>query len=144
MKTLFALLCVAAIPLAAVADPKPAAEATPDAKYLRMTPDDLFLWAVSAPAEDKPWRVVRAIEMSQPDPAVWGYAVYPAFERALRAKWPKVMKDQTTVWRVNLDLIDAGESHKVSHPFPGTVSAVLWNMRVHDGKYNFKPKPGTW
>lgn len=118
--------------------------AEPPAKYLRMTPDDLFRWAVSAPAEDKPWRVVRAVEMSQPDPAVWGYAVYPAFERAMRAKWPSAMRDRTTVWRANLDLIAAGKSHEVSHPFPGTVSAVLWNMRVHDGTYNFRPDPRSW
>jgi hypothetical protein len=94
----------------------------------RMTPVELFDWAMNAPVESKPWRDVARIESAQADPIQWGWNVNSALEEAIaKKKYPKCQG--ITIWRA---CISFGESKDAISP--DHVSVTIWHLRVTNGE----------
>lgn len=109
-----------------------------DARFVRMTPKELFRWALNAPLEDKPWRVVYAIEMWQKDPVAWGWQVNPEFEDAIIEKYPD--EQPITVW-AGWRLLN-GKTFNV--PQASMVAGTVFHLRVTDGVWGRRPKRDEW
>jgi len=96
-------------------------------KFDKMTHAELFEWAMNTPVENKPWRIVARIEMSQKDPVEWGWNVNSELETAIFKKYPNC--DGITYWQAKVWCDDYSGQIK-----PGSVSVTIWHLRITDGE----------
>ena len=108
-----------------------AAQRLPDRRpdrFERMTPKELFAWAMNEPLENKPWRVVYRVEMAQTNPVEWGWNVSLEFENAYYRRWPDKAGGLISRWQ--LAAMEDCEDDQIP---PGHVAHSVFHLMVTDG-----------
>lgn len=128
MRPLALLLCLCVPAGAAPRLP----DRSPD-RYDRMTPEQLFHWAFTAPKSEKPWRVISRIEKSQKDPVAWAWRVNAAMEEQLCRHFPRF--DDTTPWRQWIEYMATADPNcpVPTQPVPGEMAHLVWKVRMRNG-----------
>ena len=110
-------------------------------RFERMTPRELFDWAMAEPAAHKPWRVVHRIEMNQSDPVAWGWRVSLDFQRAYHRRWPDKAPALISKWELAAKDDDEAWENPIG---PGYVTAATFHLIATDGDCGAIPKGFEW